>query len=299
MNRTSVLWIAGAAGVLIFLAAWFGSPYAALGKLSAVARAGDRDRLNELVDFPAVRANLKEQLSAGMLRSVRDDAGAKENPLAALGLLIAPAIIDRAIDAYATPDAIAAMVAKAPAPGHLAAVGGGGESEPPPRKMRVSYSWAGLDRFRAQVTDPDQAARPFGFVFERQGLFGWRLERIDLPLRSSRIEAETAPADTAARAPPMGNDCSNTRVSQVGSRLEGMPDSGSAIQYENGKSQVSYDTVPGIADARVGDRVRLCLVSRPQNCPPGDDRGAVWRATDLRNGETWSEADSEHSCGGA
>jgi len=43
----------------------------------------------------------------------------------------------------------------------------------------------------------------------------------------------------------------------------------------------------------------LCLVSIPAGCPRGDVRGRIYRATNLRTGETWQAPDSEHSCGGA
>ena len=64
-------------------------------------------------------------------------------------------------------------------------------------------------------------------------------------------------------------------------------------------SQVEYDAVPGIDHSRIGDTVRLCLVSIPKNCPPGDDRGRVYEGTNLRTNEKWSAPDSEHMCGGA
>jgi hypothetical protein len=94
-------------------------------------------------------------------------------------------------------------------------------------------------------------------------------------------------------------ECLDTTVSSVGSRLEGMPTSGSAILYANGLSQVSYDAVPGIDHSHAGDRVHLCLTSTPHDCPPGDDRGKVYAAANARTGETWSAPDSEHMCGGA
>jgi hypothetical protein len=88
-------------------------------------------------------------------------------------------------------------------------------------------------------------------------------------------------------------------VKEIGSRLEGVPESGSAIIYDNGVSQVSYDAIPGIDHSKAGDTVRLCLVSIPQHCPPGDERGKIYDATNLRTRETWNAPDSEHSCGGA
>jgi hypothetical protein len=111
--------------------------------------------------------------------------------------------------------------------------------------------------------------------------------------------AEPPAEATASAAPANVGDCIETTIAIVGPRLEGVPGSGSAIQYANGLAQVSYDPVPGIDNSQAGDAVRLCLVSVPENCPPGDDRGRVYAATNARTGETWTAPDSQHMCGGA
>jgi hypothetical protein len=92
--------------------------------------------------------------------------------------------------------------------------------------------------------------------------------------------------------------CSTTTITDIGYRLD-TADSGSAIVYANGGGQVSYDTIPEIHRSRIGDAVKLCLVSLPEDCPPGDDRGKIYSATNLRTGEAWEAPDSQHSCGGA
>jgi uncharacterized protein YecT (DUF1311 family) len=102
-----------------------------------------------------------------------------------------------------------------------------------------------------------------------------------------------------ASLPTSVGACSGTRVSRVGSRLEGAPGSGSAIEEANGAAQISYDEVPAIDASRAGDPVLVCLVSLPRDCPPGDDRGKVYAVANLRTLGAWSEADSEHMCGGA
>jgi hypothetical protein len=105
-----------------------------------------------------------------------------------------------------------------------------------------------------------------------------------------QVKADPLPTEIGA--------CSETAIADIGYRL-GDPDSGSAISYANGGVQVSYDTIPEIHRSRVGDAVRLCLVSGPEDCPPDDDRGKVYSATNLRTGESWEAPDSQHSCGGA
>lgn len=104
------------------------------------------------------------------------------------------------------------------------------------------------------------------------------------------------PGEAAARRAPA---CAVTRLVSVGPRLEGAPDSGVAATYGNKLHQVSYDPIPALQASRPGDRVRLCVVSRPKGCPAGDARGAVYAATNLRTGKRWRAADSSHRCGGA
>jgi hypothetical protein len=112
-------------------------------------------------------------------------------------------------------------------------------------------------------------------------------------------EQAQASEEPAATKPQEVGACVDTAVTLVGPRLEGVPDSGSAIEYANGMAQVDYSVVPAIANSQVGDAVRVCLVSVPENCPPGDDRGRVYSATNARTGETWTAPDSQHMCGGA
>jgi hypothetical protein len=100
------------------VAYYFASPLLALDGLRSAAKSGDRDRLAQLVDFPVLRENLKSELSAKMLKVVRDDPDMRDNPYAGLGAVFAPIVVDKLVDAYVTPDTISAMVesGKAPAP---------------------------------------------------------------------------------------------------------------------------------------------------------------------------------------
>ncbi len=110
------------------------------------------------------------------------------------------------------------------------------------------------------------------------------------------------PADASqisSQVPTRIGMCVQTVIANLGSRLEGAPDSGSAVSYANNIAGVSYDVVDAVRDSRVGDPVTLCLVSIPQDCPKGDDRGKVYSATNLRTRQGWSLPDSEHMCGGA
>jgi len=102
-----------------------------------------------------------------------------------------------------------------------------------------------------------------------------------------------------AVSPP---ECSNTSISDIGARLDGSSpkEVGTAINYRNGLFGVSYGYIPTISErSRVGDRVKVCWISRFLNCPPGDNRGNTYRTTNLRTGEQWELPDASHLCGGA
>jgi hypothetical protein len=94
-------------------------------------------------------------------------------------------------------------------------------------------------------------------------------------------------------------ECVETRVKTVENRLENAPGSGSAISFVNGGYQVSYDQVPAVDRSRPGDPVRMCLVSIPTDCPPGDTRGRQYHTTNKRTSQSWTLPDAEHMCGGA
>ncbi|MHB8859820.1 MAG: hypothetical protein ACYC6Z_10135 [Thermoleophilia bacterium] len=125
------------------------------------------------------------------------------------------------------------------------------------------------------------------------------------PPSNSGPSTQSPPSNKSARAgendplPTAVGESSITSIVSIGSRLVGQPDSGVSVNYANGGYQVSYNMDATVQDWQIGDAVKLLLVSIPSNCPPGDNRGKVYDATNLRTGETWEAPDSQHQCGGA
>jgi len=113
------------------------------------------------------------------------------------------------------------------------------------------------------------------------------------PLLGPALPAAAGPLPTKV------GQCTMTKIKTVETRLEGVADSGDAVEYANKGYGVSYDQVPALHSARAGDPVKLCLTSLPKDCPAGDDRGKVYKATDLRTHKSWELPDAEHMCGGA
>ncbi len=98
--------------------------------------------------------------------------------------------------------------------------------------------------------------------------------------------------------------CSDTTVQSISSRLADgdgrpIPNMGSQIVFANGISVVDYETPKVVERERTGDKVQVCLVAVPKNCPPGDERGKVYRVFDYGQKAAYEMGDSQHVCGGA
>ncbi|WP_122466026.1 DUF2939 domain-containing protein [Brevundimonas lutea] len=167
--------------VVAFVGVYTVSPVFAARALVADARSGDVEGLERRVDFPAVREDLKAQLQDRLRRELGDDR--LSGSLAGLGLLLAPALIDGAVDAVVTPDAIAAIVRTAEAPDPGAAVPAPEAANPSELEdeTEVRYSYRDLNTFGARVFDPAEPDQSVDLIMTRQGLFAWRLTRVVLP----------------------------------------------------------------------------------------------------------------------
>jgi hypothetical protein len=136
-----------------------------------------------------VRADLKPQLTAAVTSRMERDPQMRGNPFAGLGAILMPSILDRMIDSVVTPEGIAALV-RAGKVGHA-------ETESPP-SQRVDYDlrYIALNRFDVALRRGAAAGDPVHLIFERRGLFTWKLVRIALP-QSSLTDSADAGASGA------------------------------------------------------------------------------------------------------
>ncbi|MCA7997605.1 DUF2939 domain-containing protein [Burkholderia metallica] len=94
----------------------YASPYIALGRLKSAIDARDAQAISEYVDFPSLRISLKQQVTEELMRRI--DAVKKDNPFAVIGALIGSALIGPLVDAYATPEGVAALMSGLPPRGN-------------------------------------------------------------------------------------------------------------------------------------------------------------------------------------
>jgi hypothetical protein len=151
--------------------------------------------------------------------------------------------------------------------------------------------------------------RPFGFAFKGiifilAILFIVAVIFVIIELTQNNSTGVSGTSDTlmsfsqVSSLPTVIGQCNKTTVTGIGTRILGWAEGGSAIEYANKGYQVSYDVISGISNSRIGDPINFCLISIPSDCPPGDERGRIYQATNLRTNEKWSAPDSSHSCGG-
>ncbi len=163
----------------------YASPYIALNRVKRAADARDAQTVNQYVDFPALRASLKEQVAALLTRRV--DIQKSGNPLAIIGTMIGAALVGPLVDAYATPAGVAAILNGIPPRGDP------GEKPPEPpaeapaqttretapqQPPQTTAGYRNFDTFVVSYRHGAGDAR-YSAIFRRYGLIHWKLVAVD------------------------------------------------------------------------------------------------------------------------
>jgi hypothetical protein len=181
MNRKTQLVVLGGV-IALFFAAYFASPLLAVRGLISAAKAGDEARLEQFVDFPAFRTSLKAELNAKLVEQMRADLGDRGGGLSGLGMILAPTLISGAVDAFVTPQAVAAMVRSGEVPSAKSVARNRARlPDEPSSEVHQSYSYRGLNTFAVRLTREDRPDDYVDLLLDRRNVFGWKLAAIDLP----------------------------------------------------------------------------------------------------------------------
>jgi hypothetical protein len=161
---------------------WILAPYRVFSQIQEAAQAGDASRFNVHVDYPRVRASLKEQIARKM---GKDSAG---DPLVALGASIGMALANPIVDAVVTPEAIMRAIQDGQLtfqiPRPASAPGQTGGRVAGPEKPNWRYEWRDMNHLVAHLSPPVAAGAPAGhrlrLELERIGLMDWKLVDVQL-----------------------------------------------------------------------------------------------------------------------
>lgn len=195
---TAVL-IRGAMLIVVALIVFaYASPYLVLSRLRDAAQARDAHTINFYVDYPALRASLKQQVTQMLSRRV--DTEKLQHPLAALGALVGMALVGPLVDAYATPDGVAALLQGMPPrgePGEVPPSAGDEQPEQPAQTpplqgapasaatqsaaphAKGSAGYRDLNTF-AVTYSRGVAYEPYSVIFHRRGWFSWQIDAVEL-----------------------------------------------------------------------------------------------------------------------
>ncbi|MFT4065663.1 DUF2939 domain-containing protein [Paraburkholderia sp.] len=166
----------------------YASPYIAVNNLKRAADARDAQTVNQYVDFPALRDSLKQQVADMLTRRLEADSGSK---MATIGAVIGVTLIGPLVDAYATPDGVAALLNGMPprgTPGEQpeappatsdteAPTAPAANSAPPARQSTAGYR--SLNEFVVTFWRGEGNAN-YSAIFRREGLITWKLAAINL-----------------------------------------------------------------------------------------------------------------------
>ncbi|MES2938287.1 MAG: DUF2939 domain-containing protein [Pseudomonadota bacterium] len=184
-RRPALPRLAAAAALILVLALaawWWWSPHIAVRGMRAAAQAHDTDRLNQYVDYPRVRENMKAQFAQ---RFAPNGAAARDNPLATLGASVGLAVAGGFIDTLVQPEVlIRALDTGELAPNAKSASAPAAAKAPAASQENARWHMARSGANRVVVSrarDGEAAPGGVGFVFERSGFASWKMTDIRLP----------------------------------------------------------------------------------------------------------------------
>lgn len=127
------------------------------------------------------------------------------------------------------------------------------------------------------------------------------------------VSTSIAQATPSIKATP--EQCEESVITKKGYYFENQPDSGSYAVFKSRLGVTQFkDQTAGVVDRnaarnsvlanqRIGDRVRVCLIGYPtkdQYCNPDQDpRGRYYRVYNYRQKAEYSGTNGNHLCGGA
>jgi hypothetical protein len=174
MSKTITLSLA-----IVFVAfcTWFYfTPHLAAHGMKTSAEAKDAAKLSSYVNYPALKENLKASFGAKLTSGV-----AKESKLlGVLGAALADVVVNPTIDALVTPESLAMILrGDKPQPANNSTKN---TTQSKPSGTETSMAYESFDRFVVTIKKKGASGEPFGLVFNREGLFSWKLSALRLPL---------------------------------------------------------------------------------------------------------------------
>lgn len=168
----------------------YASPWITLKTFREDAVAGKAERMNDYVEFPALRESLRTQIQSLLTEQLAKDG--KENPFAGLAMLMANAIIEPLVSTVASPSGIVKLVQGKEQSTEATGLppmtpGASAPNSTPVKSAETQKAFQGKTRYdgwsRVIVQADDYKQGDPYLVLRREGLFSWKM--VDLQLGRS------------------------------------------------------------------------------------------------------------------
>ena len=174
----------------------FVSPWLALRDFTQAFENQDNRKIEKLIDFPELREDIKVTAKAAIMKSAAVEL--EGDPFAAMGIMMANAIVDPIIDQVISPAGLELLFSAGDLSGDtdgfpenidaltrdLVASGRGGETSrgiDAARSVVVKTEYVGINEFQVQVRNAAIFNESVSFYMRREGLGGWKISGVKVP----------------------------------------------------------------------------------------------------------------------
>ena len=169
---------------VVIVGVYYGSPYYTVWQLEQAAKGGDAHAVANVIDFPAVRANLSPSLSAALQSNIDAEKTKPHSILDRIGMAIAPLFHGKPADTLVTPEGIAVMLKTAAPPSYANPFhrGRAPDAANPGEPYTVSQDYIDndLDQFHAAIGNKLRPGAEVTLRLLRRGFMTWKVTQIDL-----------------------------------------------------------------------------------------------------------------------
>jgi hypothetical protein len=145
-------------------AGFFLTPHYAVWQVKKAADERNAEQISSHVDFPALRASLKENFTRQILSK-------SDEQKASIGAAMAAAFVNPVIDSLLTPDNLALMM-KGQKPNSGSAAGN------VDKQTKTSFSYENFNQFVVRLEDKIGKSDPVELVFTRYQVLQWKLSAV-------------------------------------------------------------------------------------------------------------------------
>jgi hypothetical protein len=159
----------------LLVAYYFFSPLVFLRSLASASKNGDRDTIAREVDFPAVRLGLDDQLDAILAARAETHQRVRQGGFERAVEAFLPSLGHQLINSIVTPDGVASLLRQ-----HVKVANDGSGR---PSLWEGQVVWLTPNHVLVNYANVHRPELSFSIELERQEIFGWRVFRLNLPLK--------------------------------------------------------------------------------------------------------------------